>query len=400
MTQPPPGTRVLITGLGAVCFLGSGVDALWAGLRAARSEPRKVDDPYAHYPIVLGYPVSDVDVSGQPAELAGQPLGTASRLAVDAAGQAMADAGLSAPPAGRTAVVIGTAMGDHRLRERWRVAQDRQPCPPSTDYLVASAVAARAGVRGAVSTVANACAASGYAVAIGADLIRSGEADVVLAGGAETHSRVALANFNRMGALDPVRCRPFDGSRRGTLFGEAGAMVVLESARHAARRTVPRVYGEVAGSGWSCDAHHPTAPEPSGRQIRTAIRRALAGGGVPASRVGCVIPHGTGTEQNDAVEAAALAAVFGAQPPPMYSLKAMVGHTAGAAGALAVVTAALIMRHATVPGNPALDRVDPLCPVTLATEPVATDPEADHVLVNAYAFGGNNVSVLLRAVRP
>nr|WP_260859812.1 hypothetical protein [Streptomyces cupreus] len=178
-------------------------------------------------------------------------------------------------------------------------------------------------------------------------------------------------------------------------------MLVLESALHAERRGALPPTAWLLGDGWSCDAHHPTAPEPQGQQIRRAMRAAIEGSGSDADAIGCVIPHGTGTALNDVVESRALHAVIGPRCArlPLYSLKALVGHTGGAAGALAAVTGALIARRRAVPPNAPLDEPDPDCPVWLP-DGGPTPLTGRHVLVNAYAFGGNNVSFVLAGGDP
>jgi 3-oxoacyl-(acyl-carrier-protein) synthase len=296
--------------------------------------------------------------------------------------------------------VLGTALGDFEPRERWRVSHDSDRSY-RTGVDPAAAVAAACGAAGEVVTIANACSASGYAVSVAADMIRAGEADVVLTGGAEGYSRVALGCFNRMGGVDPDHCRPFDTHRAGTVFGEGAGVLVLESASHARARGATHAYARLAGSGWSCDGHHLTAPEPSGGHILRAARHALAEAGVDAEAIGCVVPHGTGTRLNDVVESRVLADLLGpaAGATPLYSLKARVGHTGGAAGALAVLAAAMILDRGAVPPNGVLDEQDPECPVWLPHDgPVPL--RGGHALVNAYAFGGNNVSVLLAAALP
>lgn len=388
--------RVLVTGLGVVSSLGSGKDAFWRGLHTAPGRPERVRDPGAHMdlPLMYGVPAADSYCPD------GAPRGRASRFAVEAARQAVADAGLPHASLPRLGVVIGTGMGDSEAHEQWRTGPGsaRQPRVPAC--AIAGAVGDWLGGYGVSSSISNACAASGFALAVAADLIRCGEADVVVAGGAEGYSRVALGCFNRLGGIDPVRCRPFDRHRRGTVFGEGAAILVLESESHARERRAPTVYAHLAGSGWSCDAHHPTAPEPSGQQITRAMRQALREAGASPGSVGCVIPHGTGTELNDLVESHALHRIFGARltDVPLFSLKALIGHTGGAAGALAALAAALILHHRAVPPNVPLDEQDPECEVWL--------PQGDGVplagaqaLDSAYAFGGNNVSFLLeRAV--
>ncbi|MEU6479408.1 beta-ketoacyl-[acyl-carrier-protein] synthase family protein [Streptomyces sp. NPDC047017] len=387
---------VLITGLGVLSHLGSGLDAFWAGLTAARSAPSRVPDPDARMDLPLMYAVPEADLPPVPGDLGGLPPGGGSRLAIEAARQAVNDAGLGGVAPDRIAVVIGTGMGDSGLHERWRTTGRPEGGHWAPVFSVASAVGAWLGAEGANVSVSNACAASGFGLSLAVDLIRTGEADVVVAGGAEAYSRVALACFNRLGAIDPERCRPFDLHRRGTLFGEGAGVMVLESAAHARARHAPRAYARVAGAGWSCDAHHATAPEPTGTQIARAMREALAEAGASPDEIGCVVPHGTGTELNDTVESRVLGEVLGAGPDrvPLYSLKALLGHTGGAAASLATVAAAQILYRGAVPPNAALGEQDPECKVWLPTRSVP--PSGKYALVNAYAFGGNNVSLVLR----
>ncbi|TVL89234.1 beta-ketoacyl synthase N-terminal-like domain-containing protein [Streptomyces sp. SAJ15] len=394
---------VVVTGLGTVSCQGSGTARLWRGMRAATSAPTRVPDPHARMPHPLMYLVPEVDLPAGPPDHQGLELGRCSRLALAAAREAVADAGLGGPdgltdPAAvdpsRVAVVIGSGMGDAELHERRRAGAAAAGDRWAPLFPVASAVAGWLGARGAGTSVSNACSAGGFALSMAADLIRCGEADVVVAGGADAYSRVGLAAFNAMGAIDPERCRPFDADRRGAVFGEGAAVLVLESAAHARRRGARRGYARLAGAGWSCDAHHETAPEPEGEQIGRAMRRALAEAGAKGGDIGCVVPHGTGTELNDVVESRVLGEVLGgpAGGPPLYSLKALLGHTGGAAAAFGAVAAALVLHHRTVPPNVPVDRLDPRCPVRL---PAAEGRlEAPDVLVNAYAFGGNNVSLV------
>lgn len=387
--------QVLVTGIGVISSLGPDASSFWRALGAASSEPGRARDAYGNYANSLLHHIQDEDEPAGPSALAGIELGRASRLALTAAGQAVADAALAGAAIERAAVIMGTGMGDSDLPERQRVEPSQRSGP--TLFTLAAAVAGQFGCTGPATVVSNACAASGYAITLGADMIRAGEADVVIAGGAEAYTRVALASFNRMGAIDPVRCRPFDASRAGTVFGEGAGVLVLESASHARARGAT-AYGRVAGAGWSCDGYHVTAPEPAGEQIGLAMSRALSQADVACDDVGCIIPHGTGTELNDTVEAHTIRSVFAghADHVPLYSLKAMIGHTGGAAAAIAAVAGALMIRHRTVPPNQALAGQDPECKVWLPQDaPVPLAPAS--VLVNAYAFGGLNASVLLDA---
>src|SRR5699024_2930465 len=357
--------EVLITGMGVITCFGGGVDSFWEGMMGASSSPRKVNDPNADMAIPLMYTVPDASVPLE-GSLPGFPqLGSASRYALDAAQQAVADARLEGVDPERIAVVLGTGMGDADRHEEWRVHGapgdgapgdgDRSPV-----FDVASAVGAHINALGPNTSVSNACAASGFSLPIAADLIRSGAADVVVSGGAEGYSRVALGCFNRLGAVDPHRCRPFDSGRQGTVFGEGAAVLVLESAgHHARRRGAPRVYARLAGEGWSCDAHHTTAMHPEGEQMARAMVQAMAQARVAPEEVGCVLPHGTGTVLNDTLESKLLSGVV--PHAPLYSLKSLIGHTGGSAGAMAALAAALFLHRGTVPPNVLRDEPDPEC---------------------------------------
>ncbi|MDX3233763.1 beta-ketoacyl-[acyl-carrier-protein] synthase family protein [Streptomyces sp. ME19-01-6] len=408
-------TDVLVTGLGALSCLGSGIDALWRGMHTARSAPTRVPDPLAHMDHPHMYLVPEADLPVGPEELDGVPLGRASQFAIEAAREAVQSAGLTGL-AGvdprRVAVAISSGMGDSDLHERRRAGEPAKHERWAPVFPVASAVGGWLGAQGANTSLSNACAASGYALSVAADLIRSGEAEVVVAGGTEAYSRAALACFNRLGAIDPERCRPFAADRRGTIFGEGAAVLVLESAAHARARGAKTVYARLAGTAWSCDAHHATAPEPGGAQIERAMREALreanpaldpaldtaldTAPGAGPGRLGFVVPHGTGTELNDVVEARALSTVLGEAAPltPLYSVKALLGHTGGAAGAFAALVAVLVLHHKTLPPNVPVGPLDPGCEVPLPAE--AIPMTAPYGLVNAYAFGGNNVSLVLQ----
>lgn len=392
MTRSGGGQRVMITGLGAISCLGGSVPAYWDGLLAGGGEPSEIPLPDLNMPIKKMYLVDRADVPAEPSRYAGIELGSSPRLAVAAAEQALADAGLAHGTRGGIPVVLGVELGNLDIQE-----MRRSSGPVTWDPLAVTAgvVGAAVGSRAFVTSVGNACSATGYALTIALDMIRAGEATTVLTGGAEGFTRAGIGSFNRLGAADPVRCRPFDQNRAGTMFGDGSAMIVLEAADHARLRGA-RPYAELAGAAWSCDAHHPTAPDPSGDQIVRAMTEALADAKLDISDVGCVIPHGTGTPLNDVVESHALRTMFGERlrQLPLFSLKAMIGHTSGAAAAFACVTAAMMLRHRMSPANYRIDQ-DPECDVWLPQEhSVPLDGPA--VLVNSYAFGGNNSSFVVK----
>lgn len=392
MTTSSSGQRVVITGLGAISCLGSGVTAYWDGLLAGGGEPREIPLPDMNMRVKKMYLTDRADVPAEPSCYAGAELGSSPRMAVAAADQALTDAGLGPEARSGIPVMLGLEVGNLEIQEMHR-SSGRAMWTPLT--ITAGVVGAAIGSRVSATSVGNACSASGYALTIALDMIRMGEAATVLVGGADGVTRAGMGSFNRLGAADPVRCRPFDRNRAGTMFGDGSAMVVLEAAEHARLRGA-RPYAELAGAAWSCDAHHLTAPDPSGDQIIRAMTEALADAKLDLSDVCCVIPHGTGTPLNDVVESQALHTMFGDRihQLPLFSLKAMIGHTSGAAGVFACLTAALMARHRKSPANARIDQ-DPECDVWLPQErPVPLDAPA--VLVNTYAFGGNNTSLVVK----
>ncbi|MFJ8190121.1 beta-ketoacyl synthase N-terminal-like domain-containing protein [Streptomyces sp. NPDC096094] len=372
--------EVVVTGIGAVTCHGGGTDALWRAMTAARvRRPDEPADPLAVMELPRINLVPDPDLRAA----------RATRFAVAAAREALADAGLTG--LSEAAVVLGSCMGEPGPNER-----ERGGARWTAPFRLASGTATRLGLAGVAHDIGNACSAGGYALGMAYDMVRAGEADVVLAGGSDAYSRVALGCFNRLGAVDPDRCRPFETDRAGTVFAEGAGILVVESAAHAAARgaTAPL---PLAGSGWSCDAGHVTAPHEDGEQIVRAMREAVGAAG-GAAAVGCVIPHGTGTRLGDEVESRALHRVFGERTPdvPLYSLKALLGHAGGASAALGAVAAALILRDGRVPRNVPLREQDPACDVWLPQRtPVPLPHDRRRVLVNAYGFGGSNSSLVL-----
>lgn len=391
MHSPPDPLDVLVTGVGTVSCLGLGAEEFWAGLRTADSRPTAVPGLTERVPDALAYQVTGVGAWGAaPTERQAR----ATEFALYAAREAVADAGLSDAEIADMAVVIGTAGGATGER-------DGGPGPGteadgaadwSPMFSLSSAVADEFGAFGTNLSVSNACAASGYALTLAMGMVRRGDADTVLVGGADALGAVPLSSFSRLGANDPEVCRPFDENRRGTVFGEGAAMLVVQSARAAGDR---RRYGRLRGSAWSCDAHHPTAPDPTGGQLVRVAREALREARTAPQDIGLVIPHGTGTEQNDGLESRVLREVFAGHLDrvPLFSLKAFIGHSAGAAAAFAAVCAALIARHGEVPANVLLDRQDPDCLVWLPQDG-PTPASGVNTLLSAYGFGGSNFSMV------
>jgi 3-oxoacyl-[acyl-carrier-protein] synthase II len=264
------------------------------------------------------------------------------------------------------------------------------------------------GARAGVHTTVSACSSGAEAIGYGMDMIRSGRADVVLAGGTEAAIiQLNIAAFAAMRALstrndEPERAsRPFDKGRDGFVLGEGAGMVVLESAEHAARRGA-NVHAVAAGVGYSADAHHIAQPDPEGRGAILAIRRALANGGVAADQVVHVNAHATSTPAGDEIEARAIATALGtgASGVVVSATKSMTGHLLGGAGAVESVAAILALRERVAPPTINLDDPADELGVDIATEPRELSPRGNApmaVLNNSFGFGGSNVALAFTA---
>jgi 3-oxoacyl-[acyl-carrier-protein] synthase II len=227
-------------------------------------------------------------------------------------------------------------------------------------------------------------------------VLEAGRADLMLAGGADAFSRITYTGFARLGAIAPEVCQPFDRHRKGMIPGEGAAVVVLEPLARALARGAT-IYAEVAGYGLSSDAHHMTAAHPEGDGAARAMRRALAESGLEPADVDYISAHGTGTPTNDRLETIAVKRVFGegAGRVPMSSIKSMLGHTMGAASAIEAAVCALAVSTDRIPPTMNLVEPDPECDLDYVPN-AARERRVDVAMNNAYAFGGNNASLILR----
>ena len=402
--------RIAVTGIGAVTPVGEGRQRMWQALLAGESGIGTVESfDTGAYNVHLGGEVRGFDPARHLRTLDPEHLGRASQMACAAARMALADAGLEGEGSGdpaRRGVAMGTTSGEPREVERFNdsyVAErldqvDRRFIALYPCHTIAASVAAEVGFAGANAMLPTACAAGNYAVAHACDLLRSGRADVMLAGGADSFSRITYTGFARLGAIAPERCQPFDLERKGMIPGEGAAVLVLEPLA-AARRRGAIVYAEVAGYGLSCDAHHMTGAHPEGDGARRAMEQALAESGLTAADVDYVSAHGTGTPTNDRLETIAFHRVFGdaARRVPVSSVKSMLGHTMGAASAIEAAVCSLAVAEGRVPPTINFEQPDPDCDLDVVPNEARELP-VRVAMNNAYAFGGNNASVIFRGV--
>src|SRR6188768_130705 len=402
-----PRSRVVVTGVGVVTSIGTGVDSFWRALLGGDCGIGPVESfDTSKYAVHIGGEVRNFDPSPYVKQLPVDRMGRASQLAIAAARLALKDAGLSPEtlPADKVGVSLGTTSGEPTLIEQFddaevagkREAIGREFIEQYPSHVIAAHVAAELGFGGPNIVIPTACAAGNYALANACDTLRTNEADVMLAGGSDCFSRITYTGFARLGAIAPERCQPFDKNRKGMVPGEGAAVLVLERYENAVARGA-RIYAELAGYGLTCDANHMTAPQGDG--ATRAMRLAIADAGIQPSDVNYISAHGTGTAVNDRVETAAVRQAFGDVAPPMSSIKSMLGHTMGAASAIEAVACVLAVQNDALPPTINYQTTDPECDLDYVPNE-ARFAQVDVAMNNAYAFGGNNASVIFRKCRP
>jgi len=379
--------HVAITGMGIVSALGAGVAeslrTLFSGTPAGPdASPLPSDVPGAPPAFRVG---ASLEPDGD--------LTRTSRLALAAVREAIAQSSLDvrALDPRRVGVVLGTTVGCGFNGEAFYRAYRRGEAPglgAVERYLrndLARLVSRRIGARGPAVTVVNACASGTDAIGIGASLIRSGECDAVVAGGADELERFAYHGFLSLKNVSGRACRPFDRNRDGLNLGEGAAALVLERAPAAA------VLGRVLGYASASDAHHPTTPHPGGRGLRRAIGGALEAAGLGPADLSFVNAHGTATVENDRAEGPVLADLL--PHVPVVSTKGWTGHTLGAAGAIEAVLCVCSLREGRIPETAGFEEPDPECVVSPTREVVRVGDGA--ALSTSLAFGGMNSVLVL-----
>jgi 3-oxoacyl-[acyl-carrier-protein] synthase II len=400
--------RIAVTGIGLVTPVGAGREEVWKGLLSGRSGIGPVESfDTSRFNVHLGAEVRGFQPEPWVRRLDPKALGRASQLAIAAARMALEDAGVDlgevAPE--RAGVAMGTTSGEplevEHFDDRFLAGELEKIGPEFISlypcHMVAAHVARELGFAGPNTMIPTACAAGNYAIAHAMDVLRAGRAEVMLAGGADAFSRITYTGFHRLGAIAPERCQPFDRNRKGMVPGEGAAVLVLEPFARAAARGA-RIYAELAGYGLSCDAHHMTAAHPEGDGAARAMLRALADAGATPEEVGYISAHGTGTPTNDRLEILAVKRVFGeaARRTPMSSIKSMIGHTMGAASAIEAAVCSLAVAEDRIP--PTMNLEEPEEEDLDFVPNAAREHRVALAMNNAYAFGGNNASVIFRKV--
>jgi 3-oxoacyl-[acyl-carrier-protein] synthase II len=404
--------RVVVTGMGMLTPVGLDVESTWDAIIHGRSGVA----------IVEGFPVDDLDV-----RIAGQVKGfdptnyldkkdarrmdRVLQLGLVAAQEAVRDADLkiTADNAERVGVLVGSGIGGiGTIVDAAIVLHTRGPdrvspfvVPMMLPDMVAGLISIHTGAKGPNFGVSSACATAGHALGEGAEIIRRGDADVIIAGGSEAPvTRIGLAAFDSMHALstrndEPERAsRPFDADRDGFILAEAAGVVILESLEHAQQRGA-HIYGEIAGYGSTADAYHITAPSEGGEGAARAMRQAIQKARMQLSDIGYINAHGTSTPHNDRNETQAIKAVFGEQSPPVSSTKSMTGHLIGASGAVEAILCIRAILEGCLPPTINYETPDPECDLDYIPNQ-ARSKRIDAALSNSFGFGGHNTTLIVK----
>ena len=405
-------TRVVVTGLGAITPLGADVATTWESMLAGRSGVGQLTDDWAAELPARIAAWAAVDPATLIDRVQARRLDRCEQFAIVAAREAWAHAGSPEVVPERLGVVVSSGIGGvastlsayDTLKEKGWQRLSPFTVPMLMPNGAAGWIAIELGARAGVHTTVSACASGAEAIGYGMDMIRSGRADVVLAGGTEAAIiQLNIAAFAAMRALstrndEPERAsRPFDKGRDGFVLGEGAGMVVLESEQHAASRGAT-VHAVAAGVGYSSDAHHIAQPDPEGTGLKLVLRRVLADADIEPQQVVHVNAHATSTPAGDVVEAQAIAAALGeaSQGVVVSATKSMTGHLLGGAGAVESVAAILALRDRVAPPTINLEDPDDDAGLSISTQPQRLTQRGDGpmaVINNSFGFGGANVAL-------
>lgn len=403
--------RVVITGLGLVTPIGTGVKKFWqAALNGENGvRPLQIFDA-TEFRTKTGGEVLDFDASQYLSKEEIEVMGRSSQFAVAAAKMAIDDSGidLSKENPFRIGISMGTTMGEPQILEKgvkikYQTGDAGQiPSNLPRQYPCASIPANIArvfGIKGPHIMIPTACAAGNYAIGYAFDLIKRNKIDMAIVGGSDPFSGIAFTGFNRLLATTPDVCRPFDKNRAGMAVSEGSGVLFLERLDKAIARGA-EIYAEIIGYGLGCDAFKMTIPDPTGSGGILALNRSIKYSGITPDEIDYICAHGTGTGENDKSETLIVKSVLGekARSTPMSSLKSMLGHTMGAASAIEAAACALMIKHGIALPTINYSEPDPECDLDYIPNQ-ARPMKLETVVSNAYAFAGNTSSIVLRKIK-
>ncbi|ALS28781.1 3-oxoacyl-ACP synthase [Paenibacillus sp. 32O-W] len=407
--------RVVITGMGVVSPLGNTVERFWNRLVRGESGITRIDTfDVSRYKSKIAGLVRDFDADERFGRKEARRMDRFCQFAVAAADQAWEDSGLSLEHVNRErmGVYVGSGVGGiHTLSDQAAIIRERGPervsptlVPMMISNMAAASISIKYGAMGPTLSPVTACSIGNTAIGEAFRLIRSGHADIVIAGGAEAAvTEISLASFGNATALstrndEPSRAsRPFDAGRDGFVIAEGAGILVLESLAHALRRDA-RIYAEVIGYGASSDAYHMVATHPEGIGAYQAMKRAIQEAGIRPEEVDVISAHATSTEIGDRSETLAIKKLFGdhAYRIPITANKSMIGHLLGASSAVEAIALVKTIQHNVIPPTINLERKDPECDLDYVPNE-AREAALNIGLSNSFGFGGHNAVIALKA---
>jgi len=417
--------RVVVTGLGALTPLGNTAEEFWAGLVQGRSGIGPITKFDAHakdahgayrYPTRIAGEIRNFDPLNFVDKKEARRLDPYLQYAVASSVMAVQDAGfdLAKIDGARFGVIVGSGIGgittlldgEHILQEKGPERVSPFLIPMLIVNMASGLISMRFGAKGPNTSVVTACATGNHAIGDAFKVIERGDADLMIAGGAEAIIvPLTMAGFCAMKAMtnrndDPPRAsRPFEADRDGFVPSEGAGIVVLEALEHARRRDA-RIYAEIVGYGASADAHHMTAPDPDGDGALRAMAGAMRDAGLEPTAIGYINAHGTSTPYNDKFETIAIKRLFGehAGRLAVSSTKSMTGHLLGAAGGVEAIATALALHHGILPPTINYEKPDPECDLDYIPNQ-ARKQDVDFALSNAFGFGGTNATLAFKKYR-
>lgn len=396
--------RVVVTGLGIVSPVGIGRDEFWQNLKIGKSGIGKISlFDTSQFDRHNAGEIKNFDVVRLMDSKQKPRFGKASQLAVVATRLSIQDASLdlSTISSSRIGLCLGTTMGEHQILTDINYTKvhkglgfvnslsvSRYPAQ-SIAFNVAHEFSL--GNKNIVFTAA--CASGNYSIGYAYDLIRMSKADFMIAGGVDALSKIAFTGFNRLFAMAPEKCQPFDKNRKGMIVGEGAGMILLETLENALKRKA-HIYAEILGYGMSCDAQHMTIPSVDG--IAKAITKTLTNARLRIDDINYISAHGTGTFENDKAECEAIKRIFGncSKKIAVSSIKSMIGHSMGAAAAIEAVSCCLAIQSGIVPPTINYENPDPDCDIDCVPNE-SRKVKINVALNNSLAFGGNNACLAI-----
>jgi len=406
--------RVVITGIGAITPIGKTGPDFWNGLVSGESGTRPIEHfDTEDFPTKFAAQIDGYDEQDYFDRKEARRMDKVCQYAMIAAAEAIEDSKLDLDEIDKNdfAVIVGSGIGgmitfyEQSISYHEHGPRGVSPffIPMLIPDMLAGQISIKYGLKGPNFCAVSACATGSHNIGLAYDFIRRGDAEYAISGGAEAPvSQIGIAGFNSMRAMSTrndspeTASRPFDKNRDGFVLGEGAGMLILESLEHAKERGA-RIYGEIAGYGFSADAYHMTAPDPNGEGVILALTKALESAGIETDDVDHINMHGTSTPLGDVAETNSIKKVFGdhAYEMNLNSTKSMTGHTLGAAGAVESVATLMAIYHDTVPPTINYETPDPECDLNYTVnEPVSR--EVRYALNNAFGFGGHNTTLVFK----